>query len=148
MQESIQAALTVVRSRSEKLGIPSNFYEKFDVHIHVPEGATPKDGPSAGVTMFTALVSILSGRKVRHDIAMTGEITLRGRILPIGGLQEKILAAHRGGITTVIIPEENQKDIKEIPKNIRNQLRIVLANDMDQVLKEAILVEHSENKSE
>ncbi len=138
MQESIQAALTVVRSRAEGLGIPINFYEKKDIHVHVPEGATPKDGPSAGIGMCTALVSAITQNPVRADVAMTGEITLRGEVLPIGGLKEKLLAAHRGGIQTVIIPEENQRDLKEIPKNIKEGLDIRPVRWIDQVLDIAL----------
>ena len=139
MQESIQAALTVVRSRSQVLGIPANFHEKFDLHIHVPEGATPKDGPSAGVAMCTALVSVLTNIPVRSDVAMTGEITLRGQVLPIGGLKEKLLAAHRGGIRTVIIPQENERDLKEIPDNIKQELLIKPVKWIDDVLEIALL---------
>jgi len=124
MQESIQTAITVVRSRAQQYSIAVDFYEKNDLHVHVPEGATPKDGPSAGIAMCTALISALSKTPVRADVAMTGEITLRGKVLPIGGLKEKLLAAHRGGITTVIIPEENEKDLKEIPENIVGSLQI------------------------
>src|SRR5690606_3099869 len=124
MQESIQAAMTVVRSRSKALGLKEDFHQNIDVHIHVPEGATPKDGPSAGIGMCTALVSALTGIPVRADVAMTGEITLRGEVLPIGGLKEKLLAAHRGGIKTVVIPEENEKDLEEIPQDVREQLTI------------------------
>lgn len=138
MQESIQAALTVVRSRAQGLGIPVNFYEKKDIHVHVPEGATPKDGPSAGIGMCTALVSAITQNPVRADVAMTGEITLRGEVLPIGGLKEKLLAAHRGGIRTVIIPEENQRDLKEIPKNIKEGLTIRPVRWIDQVLDIAL----------
>ncbi len=134
MQESIQAAMTVVRSRSQALGIEADFYQKYDIHIHVPEGATPKDGPSAGVAMCTALVSALTSIKVRADVAMTGEITLRGEVLPIGGLKEKLLAAHRGGIQTVIIPEENRRDLAEIPDNILEQLDIHPVKWIDDVL--------------
>ncbi len=138
MTESIQAAMTVVRSRSNVLGIDEDFYQKLDVHIHVPEGATPKDGPSAGVGMCTALVSALTDIPVKSDVAMTGEITLRGEILPIGGLKEKLLAAHRGGISTVLIPHENEKDLVEIPKNIKDKLAIVPVKWIDQVLEHAL----------
>ncbi|MFY0658311.1 MAG: endopeptidase La [Neptunomonas phycophila] len=138
MKESIQAALTVVRSRARSLGIPADFHEKNDVHIHVPEGATPKDGPSAGIGMCTALVSALTNIPVRADVAMTGEITLRGQVLPIGGLKEKLLAAHRGGIKTVIIPDENQRDLKEIPDNIKADLDIKAVKWIDEVLEIAL----------
>ena len=138
MQESIHAAMTVVRSRSSMLGIDPEFYQKYDVHIHVPEGATPKDGPSAGVGMCTALVSALTDIPVRADVAMTGEITLRGEVLPIGGLKEKLLAAHRGGITTVLIPEENRKDLAEIPKNVKDKLDILPVRWIDEVLQVAL----------
>lgn len=138
MQESIQAALTVVRGRASGLGIKTDFHEKSDIHIHVPEGATPKDGPSAGVGMCTALVSVLTGIPVRADVAMTGEITLRGQVLPIGGLKEKLLAAHRGGIKTIIIPEENERDLKEIPDNIKADLSIKPVKWIDEVLDLAL----------
>ena len=138
MQESIQAATTVVRSRSQMLGIPANYHEKHDVHIHVPEGATPKDGPSAGVAMCTALVSVLTEIPVRADVAMTGEITLRGEVLPIGGLKEKLLAARRGGIKTVIIPKENERDLKEVPDNIKEHLNIRAVKWIDEVLALAL----------
>ena len=138
MQESIQAAMTVVRTRSNLLGIPLNFYEKKDIHIHVPEGATPKDGPSAGIGMCTALVSALTNIPVRADVAMTGEITLRGEVLPIGGLKEKLLAALRGGIKTVIIPKENDKDLKEIPKNVTEGLNIHTVRWIDEVFNLAL----------
>ena len=138
MQESIQAATTVVRSRAQRLGILSDFHEKFDYHFHVPEGATPKDGPSAGIGMCTALVSSLTKIPVISDVAMTGEITLRGQVLPIGGLKEKLLAAHRGGIKTVIIPQENEKDLKEIPDNIKNDLDIISVQNIDDVLEIAL----------
>jgi ATP-dependent Lon protease len=138
MKESIQAALTVVRSRANVLGIENDFNEKQDVHIHVPEGATPKDGPSAGVAMCTALVSALTGIPVRATVAMTGEITLRGEVLPIGGLKEKLLAAHRGGIATVLIPQENEKDLNEIPKNIKSKLKIIPVRWIDEVLEVAL----------
>ena len=139
MQESIQAAMTVVRSRAELLGLEADFYQKYDVHIHVPEGATPKDGPSAGIGMCTCLVSTLTQIPVRADVAMTGEITLRGEVLPIGGLKEKLLAAHRGGIKTVIIPQENERDLVEIPKNIQQDLNIRPVRWIDQVLEIALI---------
>jgi ATP-dependent Lon protease len=138
MQESIQAAMTVVRSRSAMLGIEEDFYQKYDMHIHVPEGATPKDGPSAGVGMCTALVSALTKIPVLADVAMTGEITLRGEVLPIGGLKEKLLAAHRGGISTVLIPEENRRDLADIPENIKSQLDIKPVKWIDEVLEVAL----------
>jgi ATP-dependent Lon protease len=138
MQESIHAASTVVRSRSNALGIEQDFYQKYDIHIHVPEGATPKDGPSAGVGMCTALVSALTNIPVRSEVAMTGEITLRGEVLPIGGLKEKLLAAHRGGISIVLIPEENRKDLAEIPKNVKDKLDIRPVRWIDQVLEVAL----------
>ena len=139
MTESIQAAMTVVRSRSKVLGIDEDFHQKLDVHIHVPEGATPKDGPSAGVGMCTALVSALTDIAVKSDVAMTGEITLRGEVLPIGGLKEKLLAAHRGEITKVLIPAENEKDLAEIPKNIKDKLEIVPVKWIDEVLEHALV---------
>lgn len=138
MQESIQAALTVVRARAEKLGINSDFYEKRDVHVHVPEGATPKDGPSAGIAMCTSLVSCLTGNPVRANVAMTGEITLRGQVLPIGGLKEKLLAAHRGGIKTVLIPHENKRDLEEIPANVVADLDIHPVKRIEEVLNLAL----------
>jgi ATP-dependent Lon protease len=140
MQESIQAALSVVRNRSRKLGVKEDFYQKNDIHIHLPEGATPKDGPSAGIGIVTAMVSVLTGVPVRADVAMTGEITLRGEVLPIGGLKEKLLAAHRGGIKRVLIPEENVKDLAEIPENIKNRLEITPVQWIDKVLE--IALEH------
>jgi ATP-dependent Lon protease len=151
MQESIQAALSVVRARSRKLGVKEDFYQKNDIHIHLPEGATPKDGPSAGIGIATSMVSVLSGIPVRSDVAMTGEITLRGEVLQIGGLKEKLLAAHRGGIKTVLIPEENTKDLAEIPDNIKNRLEIVPVKWIDKVLEIALerqpepLPEHDES---
>src|SRR5947207_8632289 len=138
MQESIHAALSVVRARSRKLGVKEDFYQKNDIHIHLPEGATPKDGPSAGIGIATSMVSILSGIPVRADVAMTGEITLRGEVLQIGGLKEKLLAAHRGGIKTVLIPEENVKDLVEIPDNVKNKLEIVPVKWIDKVLEIAL----------
>jgi len=139
MTESIQAAMTVVRSRATVWGIEENFYQKLDIHVHVPEGATPKDGPSAGVGMCTALVSALTDIPVKSDVAMTGEITLRGEVLPIGGLKEKLLAAHRGGIEKVLIPEENEKDLVEIPKNIKDKLTIVPVKWIDEVMEHALV---------
>jgi ATP-dependent Lon protease len=138
MQESIKAAMTVVRRRAHRLGIAADFHEKQDIHIHVPEGATPKDGPSAGIAMTTALVSVLTGIAVRADVAMTGEITLRGEVLAIGGLKEKLLAAHRGGIKTVLIPEENVKDLADIPDNVKNRLEIIPVKWIDKVLEAAL----------
>jgi ATP-dependent Lon protease len=139
MQESIQAAMTVVRSRAASLGLEEDFHQKHDVHIHVPEGATPKDGPSAGVGMCTCLVSALTRIPVRADVAMTGEITLRGEVLPIGGLKEKLLAAHRGGIATVIIPAENERDLVDIPRNIKQNLTIKPVRWIDEVLEIALI---------
>ena len=139
MQESIQAAMTVVRSRAEVLGIAKDFHEKYDLHVHMPEGATPKDGPSAGIALCTALVSVLTGIPARADVAMTGEITLRGQVLPIGGLKEKLLAAHRGGIKEVLIPDENRRDLKEIPENIKGDLNITPVKWIDEVLEIALI---------
>ena len=139
MQESVKAAYSVVRSRSDRLGLDTEFHQKFDTHVHVPEGATPKDGPSAGIAMVTALVSVLSKVPVRADVAMTGEITLRGRVLPIGGLKEKLLAALRGGIRTVLIPEENRKDLADIPKNVTQGLKIIPVKWIDEVLDVALV---------
>jgi ATP-dependent Lon protease len=130
--------LSVVRSRSKRLGIPEDFYQNNDIHIHLPEGATPKDGPSAGIAICTAMVSALTGIPVRAEVAMTGEITLRGEVLPIGGLKEKLLAAHRGGIKTVLIPQENTKDLVDIPDNIKNKLDIHPVRWIDQVLEYAL----------
>jgi ATP-dependent Lon protease len=139
MKESAQAALSYVRSRSEKLSIPEDFFSKHDVHIHVPAGAIPKDGPSAGITMATALASLATGRPVRHDVAMTGEITLTGRVLPVGGIKEKVLAAKETGITEIILPIQNEKDLVEIPEHIRNSLRFHFVENMDEVLEIALL---------
>src|SRR5690625_1863914 len=132
MRESAQAAFSYIRSRAEELQIDPAFYEKYDIHIHVPEGATPKDGPSAGITMATALVSALTGRAVRKEVGMTGEITLRGRVLPIGGLKEKSLSAHRAGISTIIMPKENVKDLDDIPKSVRDELRFIPVSHLDE----------------
>jgi ATP-dependent Lon protease len=138
MKESISAAASYVRSRAPALGIKPPLFEKRDIHVHVPEGATPKDGPSAGVAMATAIVSVMTGIPIHRDIAMTGEITLRGRVLPIGGLKEKLLAAHRGGIKKVLIPEENAKDLAEIADNVKSGLEIVPVSRMDEVLAHAL----------
>jgi ATP-dependent Lon protease len=138
MKESAQAALSYVRSNAVALGMDPNIFEDKDIHIHVPAGAVPKDGPSAGVTMTTAIASLASGRKVRSDIAMTGEISLRGKVLPIGGLKEKVLAAHRAGIKTVIIPKRNEPDLEDLPKDLREQMRFVPVSDASEVLSEAL----------
>ncbi|KAF0123908.1 MAG: ATP-dependent Lon protease [bacterium] len=145
MQESAHAALSYVRSRAELLDLERNFYQNVDIHIHVPEGAIPKDGPSAGITIATSITSALIKKPVRKDIAMTGEITLRGRILPIGGFKEKVLAAHRGGIKTIIIPKENEKDIKEVPARILKTVDIVMVEHMDEVLKRALILDDPDN---
>lgn len=138
MQESAEAAISYIRSQSEQFKLESDFYKKNDIHIHIPEGATPKDGPSAGVTMATAILSALTGAKVRNDVAMTGEITIRGRVLPIGGLQEKVLAAKKVGIQTVVLPKENEKDLNEIPEEIKENMEFALAETMEDVLKAAL----------
>jgi ATP-dependent Lon protease len=138
MKESAHAALSYVRTNAEKYGIPKDFLEKSDIHIHIPAGAMPKDGPSAGITMFTALVSLLTGQRVRHDVAMTGEISLRGRVLPIGGIKEKTLAAHRAGVKRVIMPERNKADIEEVPKEVRDELEFVYVHKLDEVLAAAL----------
>ncbi len=143
MQESAQAALSYVRSRAKQLGLDPDFHQNLDIHVHVPEGAIPKDGPSAGITMATSIVSALSRIPVRSDVAMTGEITLRGRVLPIGGLKEKILAAHRALIKTVLIPKENAKDLKEIPAKILEEINIELLTHMDDVLRLALAPEEA-----
>src|SRR5262249_12782184 len=135
MQESAQAAMSYIRSRAVRLGLPRDFYRNIDIHIHVPEGAIPKDGPSAGITMATAIASALSKIAVRRDLAMTGEITLRGKVLPIGGLKEKLLAALRAGLTEALIPKENEKDLPEVPENIRTQMKLHLVDNMNQILK-------------
>ena len=139
MKESGQAALSYARARADRLNLAPDFYEKLDIHIHVPAGATPKDGPSAGVTMATALVSALTQIPVRRDVAMTGEITLRGKVLPIGGLKEKAIAALRARVKKVIIPAANKKDLVEIPKNVKRRIKFVAVADMDEVLNEALM---------
>jgi ATP-dependent Lon protease len=141
MQESAQAALTYVRSRGAELGLDENFYKRSDIHVHVPEGAIPKDGPSAGIAIASSIASSFLKKRVRSDLAMTGEITLRGRVLPIGGLKEKLLAAHRGNIKTVIIPVENEKDLADIPGKILKEIEIVFVESVDEVLKLALLWE-------
>jgi ATP-dependent Lon protease len=141
MKESARAGLSFIRSRTKELGIDPAVFEKLTLHIHVPAGATPKDGPSAGVTMATAMASLLTSKPVRRDLAMTGEITLRGRVLPIGGLKSKLLAAHLAGVKTVLVPKRNEKDLVDVPEEIRSQLRIVPVDTMDQVLAEALIAE-------
>ncbi len=139
MKESARAGMSYIRARTKELGIDPAVFEKQTLHIHVPAGATPKDGPSAGVTMATAMASLLTGRPVRRDLAMTGEITLRGRVLPIGGLKSKLLAAHLAGVKTVLIPKRNEKDLAEVPEEVRTQLRLIAVETMDQVLAEALI---------
>ena len=139
MQESVSAAISYVRSRATTFGIKPPLFEKRDIHVHVPEGATPKDGPSAGVAMATSIISVLTGIPVRRDVAMTGEITLRGRVLPIGGLKEKLLAALRTGLKTVLIPAENEKDLADIPDNVKSGMEIVPVSRMDEVIKHALV---------
>jgi ATP-dependent Lon protease len=138
MQESAQAAMSWVRSKSEELGIPRDFNRRTDVHVHIPEGAIPKDGPSAGITLATALVSAIAQVQTRRDVAMTGEITLRGKVLPIGGVKEKILAAHRAGITTLILPKDNEKDLADVPKDVLDSMQVHLVESMDEVLRVAL----------
>jgi ATP-dependent Lon protease len=138
MKESVQAAESFVKSRSYAFGIKPTIFEKKDIHVHVPEGATPKDGPSAGVAMVTSIVSVLTAIPVKREIAMTGEITLRGRVLPIGGLKEKLLAALRGGLKTVLIPKENEKDLAEIPDNVKRGLKIIPVGTVDELLSQAL----------
>ncbi len=138
MKESAQAALSYVRARAKALQIPENFFDESDIHIHVPAGAIPKDGPSAGVTMFTAITSLLTGRPVRSDVAMTGEITLRGLVLPVGGIKEKVLAARRSGITTVILPKKNEKDLEEVPDQVKKDMKFHFVQKMDEVIQIAL----------
>jgi ATP-dependent Lon protease len=145
MKESAQAAVSYVRSRADCLDVDSKFYRKFDIHIHIPEGAIPKDGPSAGISMCTSLASALLKRPVFHDIAMTGEITLRGRVLPVGGIKEKILAAHRGGVKKVLIPKENEKDLKDIPPTVLKELEIVFVEHMDEVLPHSLVLKEGDS---
>ena len=139
MKESAQAAVSYIRAHAQELSVSEDFHEKKDLHIHVPEGAVPKDGPSAGVTMVTALVSELSQKPVRRDIAMTGEVTLRGRVLPIGGLKEKTMAAYQAGVKCVLIPKENEKDLEDIDPTVRENMEFVLCSDVKEVLQRAIL---------
>ncbi len=146
MQESAQAALSYARSHAKELGIKARDFDKIDIHIHVPEGAIPKDGPSAGVTMATALISALTLRPVRHDVAMTGEITLRGRVLTIGGLKEKAMAVHRAGLKTIVVPRKNEKDLVDMPKNVRRDLNFVFVERMEELLP-VVLVHKPEKKT-
>jgi len=138
MKESAQAAMSYARFRADQLGIDPNYFEEHNIHVHVPEGAVPKDGPSAGITLTTALISAMTGRPVRRDVAMTGEVTLRGKVLPIGGLKEKTLAAHRAGIKTFILTKDNAKDIVELPQKVRDDLQLIPVSSMDEVLKIAL----------
>jgi len=139
MQESARTGISYIRSIASKLGIEEDFHKNYDMHIHIPEGAVPKDGPSAGVTMCTAMVSTLTGQPARADVAMTGEITLRGKVLPVGGIREKVLAAHRAGIRKVLLPRENERDIEDIPEKVRNQMEFVLIDNASDALKEVLI---------
>jgi ATP-dependent Lon protease len=143
MKESAEAGYSYVRANAEKYGINPDFYKDKDIHIHAPEGAVPKDGPSAGVTMITAMVSALGNKKVKHNLAMTGEITLTGRVLPIGGLKEKTLAAFRAGINMIIIPKANEKDLRKIPKSVLSKIKVILAEKIEDVLENAFIEENS-----
>ena len=146
MQESAKAGVSYIRSQAKKLKIDEDFYKKYDLHVHIPEGATPKDGPSAGVTMCTAIISTLTGIPARKDIAMTGEITLRGKVLPVGGIREKVLAAHRAGIRKVLLPKENEPDIQEIPEAVRDEMEFVLLRTVNDALKQ-VLVKGEKNEN-
>lgn len=148
MKESAQAALSYIRARTQEFKVEENFYDKYDIHIHVPAGAIPKDGPSAGVTIFTALLSLLTGQKVCNDLAMTGEISLRGKVLPVGGIKEKVLAAHRAGIKKVILPEKNQADLDEIPETVQKEMKFILVKDMGDVMKHALRKKNSAREDE
>lgn len=139
MKESATAAVTYVRRRAESLELPVDFNQKTDIHIHLPEGAIPKDGPSAGITMATAIASALTGQPVRHDVAMTGEITLRGNVLPVGGIKEKVIAAHRAGIKKILLPEANKRDMSDVPQTVKDDVKFVFVNHMDQVLEQALV---------
>jgi ATP-dependent Lon protease len=138
MQESARAALSYVRSHSKEFGIPDDYFEKHDIHVHVPSGAVPKDGPSAGVTIATAIASLVTGRPVRNDVAMTGEITLRGHVLPVGGIKEKVLAAHRAGIQTVILPARNERDLDDVPEEVRREMHFIFAERVEDVIRAAL----------
>ena len=139
MKESARTAYSVVRSKAEKYGIDLEKFTKYDLHVHIPEGATPKDGPSAGITLSTAIMSVMTGRKVRNDVAMTGEVTLTGKVLAIGGLKEKSLAAFRTGVKTLIIPSQNEKDIEELPQEVKDNLTIITVSDVEEVLERTLL---------
>ncbi|HET7377552.1 MAG TPA: S16 family serine protease, partial [Anaerolineae bacterium] len=147
MRESAQAALSFVRSRADKLGVADKFFNTHDLHLHVPAGAVPKDGPSAGVTMATALASLLTGRSVRDDLAMTGEITLRGQVLPVGGIKEKVLAAHRAGLRTVVLPNRNERDLEDLPEEIRQSMKFILVDQVEQVFDAALVSKDGHNRS-
>jgi ATP-dependent Lon protease len=147
MKESVQVAFSYVRQRSAELGLPKNFYQKVDLHVHIPEGAIPKDGPSAGITIAVAIISALTGNPVRRDITMTGEVTLTGKVLPIGGLKEKALAAHRVKIANIIIPKDNEKDVPEIPENVRKEINFIAVESMDEVIKHSFKKKFSLKKT-